>query len=96
MGEFYGILGAIVAGLGAGAVSSLGLRFGVSRFCRKLELRVIDLEQNFISARNRGYAARRWDKAEQFEEEFKKLKLPQAAHSRFANDPIEGDYGLPR
>lgn len=77
----------VMGALGAGLWTT-----GLWRKCRKLEIRVIDLEQAHLQLRNKGYANKRWSNQEQLEAEFAQLGLgtkPPAARQRFANDPPE-------
>lgn len=81
----------IASGMGflGGAVCSLGLRWGISRRCYRLEVNVADLQRVVLSVKGQAGAEARWKKRDSLDQELLKYSAPTAANrERFANDPL--------
>lgn len=82
----------ILAGIASAGVCSVGFSLGLWRTCRSLRLRLTDLEEAHLKARNRSYALKRWGTQEQLEQELKELETTPTAKrgvKRYDNDPLE-------
>lgn len=78
-----GAFGGFVAALCA----SIGLRWGISRRCYRLELGLLDLQQMLASVKGRESAEKRWSKAKTLEEEISQMRPEKVVKERqFAND----------
>lgn len=88
-----------VLGSVGGLVASLGLRWGISRRCYKLEMDAIDLRLMLASLKGKTAADARWDKSKRADLELAELQqAPRPKQTKFSNDSFGSDeiYGLPR
>lgn len=62
--------------------------FDIGRRCRRLELRLIDLEENAASVRGKVAAARRWKQDDWIKELEQANNEKPLKAAKYANDPI--------
>jgi hypothetical protein len=90
------IISGILGGIGA-ALCLIGLSlFGIRRGCRRLAVRVSDLEERFLSLRGKNAAAARWDQEAWLKGVTASERRP--VRQRYDNDPmdLEQDNGVSR
>lgn len=82
---------AILLGVASAVLCSFLFSMGLHRMYRRLNLRLIDLENAHVQLRNKGYANKRWQNAEQLEAEMAQMGLdkPAAKRQKFDNDPLD-------
>jgi len=88
-GAFYGLLEGLAAGLLGGLLGGLGLRWGISRRCTRIEWALGDLQQRVSSMHGKKASAARWEQTEAFEKEIAEM-MPKGkpARKRYDNDPL--------
>lgn len=84
----YSILASILAGFVGGAVCSLGLRWGISRRCWRMEVAQADLQRLVFQLRGRTGAETRWNKSDREQMELMNLGKAKSEPVRYANDPL--------
>lgn len=84
---FFTYFAASACGLFAGVSGSVALNFGISRFCRRLSLRLSDIEERLQSTRGKEMAKARWDQGKWAEELAKQAAAEPIGRKRYDNDP---------
>lgn len=90
------VISGIVGGIGAALCLVALALFGIRRGCRKLAVRLNDLEERFMSLRGRKAAAARWEQEDWLKSVTQREARPQKV--RYDNDPpeLDPDHGVPR
>jgi hypothetical protein len=81
------LIEAFIAGSLGGVATWFGLAFGIRRGCRRLAVRLSDIEERIMTLKQREYAGRRWEQKEFENKVLSEARRPAA--SRFDNDPPE-------
>lgn len=86
---FLAYLLAFGAGILGGLSVHLVASFGIRRGCRRLSLRVGDIEERLLSLRGKAAASARWQEDKFAQEALKEATVAGRRPGRFDNDPPE-------
>lgn len=84
----YLYAGCILSSILAAFVVSGVKQFNIERRCRRLELRLVDLEDAALSVRGKVAANARWKQDDWTKEVMAAERRPQKEVKRYANDPL--------
>lgn len=80
---------AFLSGICGGLLVHLVASFGIRRGCRRLALRLGDIEERLLSMKGKAAASARWEQDKFTQDVLKEAATAGARPKRFDNDPPE-------